>query len=262
MNQIIKYPRTQHIEGSRLQIGDEDLTSVPFLSIANRFLVVEEKLDGANSGISFNEKELLLQSRGHYLTGGYRERHFNLLKTWATMFSRGLYEILGHRYIMYGEWMYAKHTVFYDCLPHYFMEFDVYDKERMVFLSTGERRKLISGADFIKPVPVLFMGILKTLDELMSYLVTSLYKTENWRKNLRNLCERDNLDYELALCQTDDSDMAEGLYIKDEEDNIVKGRYKFVRTEFLSQVVTSGSHWLDRPIIPNLMAEGGSIWTF
>ena len=163
---------------------------------------------------------------------------------------------------MYGEWMYAKHTVFYDCLPHFFMEFDVYDKERMVFLSTEERRKLISGVDFIKPVPVLFMGIIKTLDELMSYLVTSLYKTENWRKNLRNLCERDNLDYELALCQTDDSDMAEGLYIKDEEDNIVKGRYKFVRTEFLSQVVTSGSHWLDRPIIPNLMVEGGSIWTF
>jgi len=27
MNQIIKYPRTQHIRGSRLQAGDEDLAS-------------------------------------------------------------------------------------------------------------------------------------------------------------------------------------------------------------------------------------------
>jgi len=262
MNQIIKYPRTQHIQGSRLQAGDEDLESVPFSSVTGKFLVLEEKIDGANCGLSFYNNELLLQSRGHYLTGGYRERHFDLLKTWATMFSGGLYEILGHRYIMYGEWMYAKHTVFYDCLPHYFMEFDIYDTERKVFLNTGERRKMLNGAGFIKSVPVLFTGTLNTLDELKSYLSASLYKTGNWRHNLKNICDKDKVDYQLALNQTDDSDMAEGLYIKFEEDGFVKGRYKFVRAEFLAQIITSDSHWLDRPIIPNLLAEGDSIWTF
>ena len=261
MNQINKYPRTQHIQGSRLQAGDEDLASVPFSSVAGRFLVVEEKIDGANCGISFYDNELLLQSRGHYLTGGYRERHFNLLKTWATVFSHGLYNILGHRYIMYGEWMYAKHTVFYDCLPHYFMEFDIYDTQRKVFLSTGERRKMLHGADFIKPVPVLYSGMLNTIDELKSFLTKSLYKTENWRNNLRNLCSKDNLDYELVLGQTDNSDMAEGLYIKFEEDGIVRGRYKFVRSEFLARILASDSHWLDRPIITNLLPEGVTIWT-
>ena len=138
-----KYPRTPHLEGSRLQPGDEDLSQVPFSAIAGRHLVVEEKIDGANSGISFDENgNLLLQSRGHYLTGGYRERHYNLMKQWATIQKDALYAVLGSRFIMYGEWMYAKHTVWYDNLPHYFMEFDIYDRERGIYLDTPSRREL------------------------------------------------------------------------------------------------------------------------
>ena len=75
MNKIYKYPRTRHIEGSRLQKGDEDLKTVKFEEIKDKFIVVEEKVDGANCGISFDEYgELYLQSRGHYLNGGYGER--------------------------------------------------------------------------------------------------------------------------------------------------------------------------------------------
>ena len=126
---IIKYPRTPHIEGSRLQPGDEDLSQIPFDNIAGRHIVIEEKIDGANSALSFNpEGELLLQSRGHYLTGGYRERHYNLFKQWAGVHRDALWAVLGCRYVMYGEWMYAKHSIYYDALPHYFMEFDILDR--------------------------------------------------------------------------------------------------------------------------------------
>lgn len=69
------------MEGSRLQPGDEDLSQIPFSDIAGRHIVVEEKYDGANSAVSFDrDGALLLQSRGHYLTGGWRERHYNLFK--------------------------------------------------------------------------------------------------------------------------------------------------------------------------------------
>ena len=34
---MYKYPRTPHMEGSRLQPGDEDLDSVPFSVIASQF---------------------------------------------------------------------------------------------------------------------------------------------------------------------------------------------------------------------------------
>ena len=61
MPTLHKYPRTHHLEGSRLQPGDEDSQSVPFALLAGRYLVIEEKLDGANAGISFDAagKQLL-----------------------------------------------------------------------------------------------------------------------------------------------------------------------------------------------------------
>ncbi|HST86918.1 MAG TPA: RNA ligase family protein, partial [Ktedonobacterales bacterium] len=128
MESIYKYPRTRHVEGSGLQPGDEDLAVAPFAALAGRHLVVEEKMDGANSAISFTpEGRLLLQSRGHYLAGGPRERQFDLFKRWASRYAGELWEALGSRYVLYGEWLYAKHTIYYTDLPHYFLEFDALD---------------------------------------------------------------------------------------------------------------------------------------
>ncbi len=80
MMKLYKYPRTHHLEGSRFQPGDEELDSIPFSQIQGRHIVVEEKLDGANTGISFDDEgRLFLQSRGHFLDGGPRERQFDLV---------------------------------------------------------------------------------------------------------------------------------------------------------------------------------------
>ena len=48
--------------------------------------------------------------------------------------------------------------------------------------------------------------------------------------------------------------LAEGLYIKIEEDGIVKDRLKYVRASFLQCVMSSQSHWQSRPIVPNQLA--------
>ena len=150
-----KYPRTHHLESSRRQPGDEDLDSVPFRALIGRHLVVEEKVDGANAGLSFGAGgRLLLQSRGHFLTGGPRERHFALFKAWAARHRERFRAALGTRYVLYGEWLYAKHTVFYDALPHYFLEFDVLDTTDGSFLSTGRRRALLADLPLVS-VPVL-----------------------------------------------------------------------------------------------------------
>ncbi len=259
--ELFKYPRTPHIAGSKLQKGDEDLNIIPFEDIRNKFLVIEEKIDGANCGISFDENgNIKLQSRGHFLTGGYRERHFNMFKTWALTYRNQLFSLLGQRYILYGEWLYAKHTVFYDKLPHYFFEFDILDLQKNSFLSTKQRKELLAGFPFIISVPVLKDGFLNDSVELNSYIRKSLFKSENWMENLRNVCKKENIDYEKILAQTDLSDLSEGLYIKWEEDGIVKGRYKFVRKEFTAQILSNDSHWLDRPIVPNLLENGEMQW--
>ena len=251
MRQIYKYPRTRHLRGSRFQPGDEDLNDVPFEDIQNKYVVVEEKIDGANAAISFNsDGKLLLQSRGHYLTGGTREKHFNLFKQWANIRSFDLWEVLSDRYILYGEWMFAKHTVFYNALPHYFLEYDVLDLERQVFLSTKERKQLLGGLGIVS-VPVLFTGELESSQHLLSFLGKSNYQTDNHLQHFRDICLEKELDIERSLQQTDQSCLMEGLYIKVESDDVVEGRYKYVRSSFLTTIQNSEGHWLNRPIIPN-----------
>ena len=249
-----KYPRTPHIEGSRLQPGDEDMSQIPFETIKGKHLVIEEKCDGANSAVSFDEGgQLLLQSRGHYLTGGYRERHFNFMKQWATVHRDAFFEVLGSRYIMYGEWMYAKHTVFYDALPHYFLEFDILDRETGVFLDTPTRRAMLAELPVVS-VPVLGEGCFQCKEDLVKLLGQSRFVTGNQKQNLIDAAVKLGLDPERNCWETELSGLMEGLYIKAEENGQVVDRMKFVRAAFLQCVDFSESHWIDRPIIPNRLA--------
>ncbi len=250
---IIKYPRTPHLQGSRLQPGDEDLRQIPFSEIAGKPLVVEEKCDGANSAISFDASgTLLLQSRGHYLTGGYREKHYNLLKQWATVHQDAFYRVLGSRYIMYGEWMYAKHTVFYSALPHYFLEFDILDRQTDRFLDTQARRRMLSGLPVVS-VPVLYRGTLSSLEGLTALLGPSQYIGCANMEKLRGQCEVLGLDADAVCGETDFTDTMEGLYVKVEAGGEVIDRMKYVRASFLQNVQPSETRWLDRPIVPNLL---------
>lgn len=260
---IIKYPRTPHIEGSRLQPGDEDLSQIPFANIAGRHIVIEEKIDGANSALSFNpEGELLLQSRGHYLTGGYRERHYNLFKQWAGIHQYALWERLGCRYVMYGEWMYAKHSIYYDDLPHYFMEFDILDRETGLYLDTPSRRKITEELP-ICSVPVLAEGRFSRMDDVLKYLGDSRFITPDHIANLRATAEKEGLDADKICRETDASMTMEGLYIKVEEEGQVVQRVKYVRSSFLQTVEESGSHWLERPIVPNGLSRNiGELLTY
>jgi hypothetical protein len=253
---MLKYPRTMHIEGSRIQSGDENLECVPFEVIRGCRLVVEEKLDGANSAISFTTHgKLQLQSRGHYLSGGPRERQFDLLKNWAATFAPQMNTVLADRYIMFGEWMYAKHTVFYDRLPHYFMEFAIYDTQSGVFLSTPRRYELNSRMNCpIVSIPVLEDGVFSDLESVIDLIRPSRYKSRNWKQVLRDLATERSLDPDEVMKQTNPSDLAEGLYIKVEDEDRVLERYKFVRADFKSSILDSETRWMDRPIVPNRLA--------
>ncbi|MEM7104134.1 MAG: RNA ligase family protein [Bacteroidota bacterium] len=262
MQQILKYPRTHHIEGSKEQPGDEDLNCVPFSHLTNKYLVIEEKLDGSNSAVSFNDHgELRLQSRGHFLTGGPRERHFALFKTWGNTHFSALHEVLSNRYIMFGEWLYAKHTIFYTHLPHYFMEFDIYDKVTELFLSTKARKALLEPLSIIQSVPVLFEGQLESIEEMKALVGPSNYIDQNHLAILREKAEKQNLNADKIIFETDNSILMEGLYIKVEQQVEVVERYKYVRGDFLTTVLNSQSHWLDRPIIPNGLKEEVDLFT-
>ena len=254
---ILKYPRTPHLQGSRLQPGDEDLSQIPFSDIAGKELVVEEKCDGANTGISFDDDgSLLLQSRGHYLVGGAREKHYDLFKEWANIHIDMLFDLLGTRYIMYGEWMYAKHTIFYDALPHYFLEFDIYDREHGFFLDTDSRYAMLKGCPIVS-APLIARRTFTSLEELTSLIGQSRYITANHLTALKRTCEENPKcgPVEARISETDASTNMEGLYMKLEDNGQVVSRLKYVRHAFTQSLLgDSTSHWLARPIVPNLLA--------
>ncbi len=255
---IRKYPRTQHLQGSRIQVGDEDLSQIPFSTILGRPIVVEEKFDGANTAISFDSSgEMLLQSRGHYLRGGRRERHYELFKRWCAAQQSVMFDLLGDRYIMYGEWMYAKHAVFYDALPHYFLEFDIYDREKNVFLDTTRRRALLEGAPIVSARTLAENSVFTSSDAILELLGDSTCITREYRDNLKIACECACVDFESILAETNASRLMEGLYIKVEANGEVVERMKFVRSSFYQAATASSAdssaQWLAKPIIPNLL---------
>lgn len=258
---LLKYPRTPHLEGSRLQAGDTASDQTPLKVLAGQHVVIEEKLDGANTGLSFTGSgELLLQSRGHYLVGGGSERQFNLLKLWARAHEEALLQVLEDRYVMYGEWTYAKHSVWYDQMPHYFHEFDLWDRQTEQFLSTHQRHELLQSVPVL-PVPVLYEGLMPTRPADLRQLISrSLGKSEAWKVNFETAVTRERLPLDLCWRQTDKSDQSEGLYLKVEDDHHVLARYKFVRPDFVQTILDSGSHHAARPILPNSLASGVDIY--
>lgn len=261
LHPILKYPRTPHLQGSRLQPGDEDHSQVPYSGIVGKWISVEEKIDGANAGISFsNDAELILQSRGHALTGGARERHFNIFKRWAQDHEGVLFDVLTDRYVCYGEWMFGAHSVYYDLLPHYFLEFDVLDRKTGKFISTPRRRELLAEVP-VTSVPVLYEGPApKHLQELLQHIGMSSFKSSRWRATLDEECRRQGLHPARFAANLDPSDLMEGLYIKIETGEETVGRLKWVRQDFVQTILDSGTHWLDRPIVPNRLAPNVDIY--
>lgn len=258
---LLKYPRTAHLEGSRLQAGDTDDGQTPLSALQGQHVVIEEKLDGANAAVSFTSAgELLLQSRGHYLAGGAGERQFNLFKHWAAAHEAALLERLEDRYVMYGEWCFAKHSCWYDRLPAFFLEFDLYDRQAGRFLSTPARHALLAGGPVL-PVPVLYEGEMPRHAKALRALVRfSLARSADWRTAFERAVVQEDQPLDLVRQQTDLSDLAEGLYLKTESDGQVTGRYKWVRPDFVQTILDSGSHHSRRPVLPNQLAPGVDLY--
>lgn len=254
---IRKYQRTPHLEGSRLQKGDSDHDQVRYRDLVGRWIVVEEKVDGANSAFSFPEAEPMLQSRGHSLGGRGDERQFSRLKSWFDRHQERFFDRFYDRYIVYGEHCQVKHTIFYDRLPHYFLEFDIHDLETGKDLSTTARRQLIGDLPIVS-VPILYAGPAPSkLEDLLAMIGPSLCQSSDraaWRDALLRQSQRSGHDIDRTLKETAMTDVMEGLYIKLEEGDETVGRLKWVNPWFLQTIMDSESHHANRIIVENCLA--------
>jgi hypothetical protein len=236
-----KYPRTPHLFGSRGTDDDKHLDAEESERfIADPSLIVEEKLDGTNVGIHFTSAgRIVLQCRGHEITSGMHPQ-YDLFKQWATAKRPFLEDLLQDEFILFGEWLYARHSVHYRRLPHYFFEFDIYDKCSEAFLDL-ERRLAMLEETGIRTVPVIHRGS-ASADELRELIGLSQFDSA----------------FENPLSGQTDS-LMEGLYLRIEAEGRVAGRAKLVRPEFVERVKQS-EHWQHQTMIPNLLADDAEIW--
>lgn len=241
-DEFVKYPRTPHLFGSRGTDDDKHLGEAESLRfLADESLIGEEKLDGTNVGIHFTSGgTLVLQCRGHLITEGMHPQ-YDLFKQWAVVKRTILEERIEDRFILFGEWVYARHSIHYHQLPHYFFEFDIYDKEARAFLSLQRRLVLLEGAG-IPTVPVIHTGA-SDRERLEALIGPSLF---------------DGRFQNPITGRTDN--LMEGIYLRTEAGGVVTGRAKFVRPEFVEKVKQS-AHWQYQAMTANRLKEGADIWS-
>ena len=143
---FVKFPSTPHLallDGVSIR-DDKVLSETERNEFMKHRIVVEEKVDGANLGISFDsDGNLRAQNRGMYLqfpaAGQWKK-----LYAWLSPKIDVLFEHLLDRYVLFGEWCYARHSVSYDRLPDWFVGFDIYDKVTSRFLGRTAPQCLFS----------------------------------------------------------------------------------------------------------------------
>lgn len=224
MSDFFKFPSTPHLallDGVEVR-ADKVMSDSERTRILRHELVVEEKIDGANLGISFDsDGNIYAQNRGAYLylpsSGQWKK-----LADWLAPKTDDLFERLTDRYILFGEWCYARHTVFYDRLPDWFLGFDVYDKRVGRFLSCGRRDALFL-ATRICQVPTIERAAI-TIPDLRRLLSRSKFSNQQ----------------------------SEGLYLRLDQGDWLAQRAKIVHPAFIQSIE---QHWFRSGIKPNRLSR-------
>eukprot|EP00118_Oscarella_pearsei_P009315 m.53413 g.53413 ORF g.53413 m.53413 type:complete len:247 (+) comp34247_c0_seq2:1691-2431(+) len=160
--ELFKFPRTKHLfDAGGNGVSRDDLLmdqadAETFYSARGRrnIVSVEEKVDGANLGISISPKDyrILVQNRAHYVNSK-THKQFSCLDQWVEDHSAALFGVIEPgQHVLFGEWLHAKHSIHYSRLPGYFLAFDIYDRKAGKFLSRRERNRRLedSGIPFVR----------------------------------------------------------------------------------------------------------------
>ncbi len=232
---IIKFPRTHHIfDASRevkakisavtrddLLLSDREIKEFLYCDVT-----LEEKVDGANMGISITKDyKIVFQNRSHYVCSE-SDFQFKGLKIWEENHLGDLWHILKpDRHILYGEWCYAKHSIHYTELPGYFLAFDIFDKYKNRFYSR-EKFQNVMGKTNIPMVPII--------------AVENLTK-DNYKKKLMEYLETKSKFRDGTV---------EGVYIRKDEGEYLLKRCKLVRPDFIQGMK---EFWAKQGLIKNII---------
>ncbi|PBK69273.1 ATP dependent DNA ligase [Armillaria solidipes] len=212
---ILKFPRTPHLINLGAATSDDLVTNT---SAIPGHVVISEKVDGANMGFSLSgdRQRIVVQNRSHYVNSSTHEQ-FRKLGHWVDLHREALIRVLGRdedfpeRYVLYGEWMYATHSIPYTNLPDRFLAFDLYDRYLELFIDRQSLEVLL-GPTSIQVVPLIYEGKMPS------------------EEDLKRLVQGQSRFWDGRV---------EGVYVKVEKDGRVVSRGKVVRGDFIS----GNKHW-------------------
>jgi hypothetical protein len=148
-----EFPRTKHLfNWSKAGKSDEFASSYVLKEVLQRRVLIEEKLDGTNIGISVHNGIPMIRNRSKQLHLDEKGRGtFQLSTAWGYCYDNieKIEQITENgKYILFGEWLYVRHTIPYDSLPSYFISYALFDRvhktfvEKEDFLSRAEKAKI------------------------------------------------------------------------------------------------------------------------
>lgn len=146
------YPRIPHLDKKISNMTHDDILSDNSIAYPIDGYV-QEKIDGANLGISWYKNGPIVRNRNNILKKGYSKIHTpakeQFKSTWNWVHDNRkdiimLSETLMSEITIYGEWMNFKHSIFYNKLPDIFIAYDIWVVEDNKFLSPEKVKSLLS----------------------------------------------------------------------------------------------------------------------
>jgi ATP-dependent RNA circularization protein (DNA/RNA ligase family) len=163
---FIKYEKTFRLNVPEFDIGAKlTLSRKEARRLLGAEVTVEEKIDGANTGIIRHKGGFSLQKRGS-LVGQSEHEQFGRFHAWAWQEKYDNIMSIPKGCLVYGEWAYAQHHIYYDRLPDYFLVFDVLKNGK--FFNRDQRTDFCGKYGFCQ-VPLIAQGYF-TVGDLMAMM--------------------------------------------------------------------------------------------
>ncbi|KAF8948781.1 hypothetical protein BGZ47_002754 [Haplosporangium gracile] len=130
-------------------------------------------------------------------------------------------------YVLYGEWLYAKHSVQYTGLQSWFIPFDLFDVKTGTFVSRALFRRAIGKTQLVaNPTIEVPEGIYGDVDKTLAWTLEKLHS----RSSLMRRSEEEVEEGETKVRK----DRVEGLYFRIDQGDRLLMRSKVVRPDFIA----------------------------
>lgn len=136
----MKYPHTPYFRFS-LSVDKKDVRETGYFdnsNFLNKDIIFTTKMDGSNC---------LMTSNRIAARNGLQANHSSF--DYAKVLHAKIKNLIPENYYVYGEWLYAKHSIFYDDLNGLFQIFAVYNSDADVWLSWHDVCKIADVLGFV-----------------------------------------------------------------------------------------------------------------